>query len=47
MIVITTKKSVRKPADSFVNLSGMDHELACNILGLPDETGLDEERTPN
>lgn len=43
MIVITTKKSVRKPADSFVNLSRMDYELVCNILGLLDETGIDDE----
>lgn len=43
MIVITSKKSVRKPADSFVNLSRMDYELVCNILRLLDETGFDDE----
>src|SRR5690606_19359686 len=43
MIVITTKKSVRKPAGSFVNLSRMDYELVCNILGLLDETGINDE----
>lgn len=43
MIVTTIKKSVRKPADSFVNLSRMDYELVCNIIGLLDETGMDDE----
>ena len=43
MITISTKKSVRKPADSFVNLSRMDYELVCRVLQLLDETGLDDE----
>src|SRR5688572_26832719 len=43
MIVTTIKKSVRKPADSFVNLSRMDYELVCNIIRLLDETGMDDE----
>src|SRR3546814_239954 len=37
------QKSVRKPADFFVNLSPIDYELVCNILRLLDETGIDEE----
>src|SRR5690606_7094394 len=43
MIVIVTKKSIRKPADSFVNLPRMDYELVCNILRLLGETGMDDE----
>ena len=43
MITISTKKSIRKPADSFVNLSRMDYELVCRVLQLLDETGLDDE----
>ncbi|SFC84091.1 Ribosomal protein S18 acetylase RimI [Parapedobacter composti] len=43
MIVTTTKKSVRKPASSYVNISRMDYELVCNVLLLLEETGMDDE----
>jgi len=43
MIVATVKKTQRKPAGSFVNLSRMDYELVCNVLRLLEETGLDDE----
>ncbi|SEL53457.1 hypothetical protein [Parapedobacter koreensis] len=43
MIVTTIKKSERKPAGSFVNISRMDYELVLNVLRLLEETGMDDE----
>jgi|GEM_PF-458374 len=43
MIVTIVKKTERKPASSFVNVSRMDYELVCNVLQLLLETGMDDE----
>ena len=43
MIVTTIKKSVRKPAESFVSRSRGDYELVCNSVRLLDESGMDDE----